>query len=215
MEVGMDWRKPMSALIPGLEGAVLHHLWQVNQPRTATQVHGAARAGSLSGIRRALDRLAGQGVVTTGEAGNVVLYELNQDHLAYPAIEAALERYDPMTMLHDRLAELTRIHTVELAQQPTVAIYGSVARGEAAPESDLDLLLVLDDSAPGQMADILEGQLRVMGERWTGNHVHVFRCSASWLKDAKRREDPLLASWLAEAQTVHGRPVQELLAGVV
>ena len=203
----------MTALIPGLEGSAVHHLWSVREPRTASQVYLRTRAGSLSGIRRALDRLSRQGVVSARTAGNVILYQLNQDHLAYPAIDAALARYEPFAELRRRLAELTAAHATDLRHEPIVAIYGSVARGDASSESDLDLLLVLDDDAPEAAGDDLEAALRTHGQRWTGNHVHVFRCSASWLADAHRREDPLVASWLAEAQVVHGRSLRDELAG--
>lgn len=207
----MDWRNPITALFPGLDGNVLDHLWRVNEPRTASQVHRAARVGSLSGIRRALERLTRQGVVTARGAGNVILHELNRDHLAYPAIDAALSAYEPFQELSRRLADLGQTHSAELHRTPTIAIYGSVARGDAAPESDLDLLLVIDDDMPETVADELEAQLRRMGERWTGNRVHVFRCTPDWIVRARSMKDPLLRSWAADARTVLGRPVPDLL----
>lgn len=208
----MDWNRPMRALIPGLEGAVLRHLWRSEEPRTASQVHLATREGSLSGIRRALDRLVGQGVVVAHAAGHVLLYRLNTDHLAYPAIDGALQQYRPRSLLRARMAQLVDEQSADLGLSPSVAIYGSVARGDATVRSDLDVLLVVADDAPDPAVDALAAQIRLMAQRWTGNPVHVFTCTPAWLVDAARREDPLVESWLADAETVYGTTVRDILA---
>ena len=39
-----------------------------------------------------------------------------------------------------------------------VILFGSVARGEATPDSDLDLLIVLDDDAPADKLTLAAGQ---------------------------------------------------------
>jgi len=47
--------------------------------------------GTPAGIRRALYRLSGQGLVTAGRPGDLTLYPLNCERVLYPAAEALLD----------------------------------------------------------------------------------------------------------------------------
>jgi predicted nucleotidyltransferase len=81
------------------------------------------------------------------------------------------------------------------------AIYGSVARGEEAPESDIDLLLV-GDFAP---ADLLPMLRRV--EEQFGREVNVTRYSKREFRDKMRRGDHFLKSMIkGKLITLTGSP---------
>ena len=92
--------------------------------------------GSHQGVRNAADRLAEQGVVSRRSAGNANLYKLNRDHIAAPWIEG-------LASLPAQVLERLR-DAINGWQEPPVLVvlFGSAARGEAKPESDLDLLVV-------------------------------------------------------------------------
>ena len=204
----MDWSKPTEALIPGLEGVALRQLHAVAGPQTAGDVHERAGSGSRNGVRYALDRLADQGIVTRTVAGNTALYELNRDHLAYEALDAALSIYRPYTDLRSRLKALIRDCSWNdpHGRQPSLAIYGSVARGDAGSSSDVDLLLVVPDGRDVddlQVDDISEA-LHVLVQRWTGNRAHVDVRSVSEIRRAAAEGDPIFLSWDREADFVFG-----------
>jgi predicted nucleotidyltransferase len=204
----VDWSKPTEALIPGLEGVVLRQLYVVQAPQTAGDVHGRAGTGSRNGIRYALDRLAEQGIVTRTPAGNTAIYELNREHLAYPALEAALSEYNPYGELRRRLRTLVAdcAWNDESGLGPSLAIYGSVARGDARPDSDLDLLLIVPDGRDGDdpQVDDMSETLHVHVERWTGNRAHVDVRTRSAVEEARERRDPMFDSWQREADFVFG-----------
>jgi predicted nucleotidyltransferase len=212
----MDWSMVTAALIPGLDGVVLGQLYRVQTPQSAADVHRRAGAGSLNGVRYALDRLADQGLVEVSKVGNTYGYLLNRDHVVYPAVAAALDALDPWGELTRRLSELVDEH---LAAGPStarvsLALYGSTARREAGTGSDIDLLLVAPDDEPVVAAwlDGLTDALHQKVPRWTGNDAHVYRVTAAALVDAARDRDPLVASWTQDAVTVAGPDVRQLIA---
>lgn len=208
----MDWTRPINTLIPGLDGIALDRLWRVTGSQTAPEIHRRAGAGSLMGFRYALDRLVTQGVVKANQAGNTILYELNKDHLAFPALQALLENYHPYGDLRERLARLVERHWENKRHQPSLAIYGSVARQQGTIESDLDLLLVVR-SHERDSSDLegLTAALHREPETWTGNPVHLYVATRDELRAAHDSKDPIAVSWDAEVDTVYGPDVRELM----
>jgi predicted nucleotidyltransferase len=207
-EVPVDWSKPTEALIPGLEGVALRQLYLVDGPQTAGDVHERAGTGSRNGLRYALDRLADQGIVVRTTAGNTAIYELNREHLAYPALTAALGTYRPYPDLRDRLRDLVRDCPWD-GPLFSLAVYGSVPRGQAGPDSDVDLLLVLPDSRDPDdpLVDDLSEVLHVQVKRWTGNRAHLDVRTERQVQVAAETRDPLFASWAQDADFVFGRDV--------
>lgn len=208
----MDWRHTTSAVIPGLEGVALRVLWSAGRPLTSGDVHRAARNASYSGVRYALDRLVSQGVLLAERIGGTTAYRPNVDHLAWPAIEAALDRFDPWADLIRRAEMLVHdeVHP-EFRAGITVAVFGSVARGEATQDSDLDLVIVVPDDLPGKVLDALTDRFRVEGEVWTGNAVQVYALRNGDLAAAVRSDDPIVTSWRDDARTLVGRPFLDII----
>lgn len=205
----MDWTRPTEALIPGLEGVALRQLYLVDAPQTAGDVHERAETGSRNGIRYALDRLADQGIVTRTPVGNTAVYELNRDHLAYPALDAALSTYAPYADLRDRLRDLARDCAWNGPALFSLALYGSVARREAGPDSDVDLLMVLPDGVDADDANVdeLSETLHVHVKRWTGNRAHLDVRTLHQVHMAAAAQDPVFTSWLRDADFVFGDDV--------
>ena len=65
-----------------------------------------ASRGSEAGIRKALARLTSHGIIGAQEAGRALLYTLNRDHLAVPALEVLANM---RTELERRLSGLVRL----------------------------------------------------------------------------------------------------------
>ena len=100
-----------------------------------------------------------------------------------------------------------RIGSISLEKAPsetTVAIFGSVARGDAGLSSDIDIVIVSRDSvhtdARLELVDELEERIREM----TGNSVNVIDILDEDLDRLVKNEDPLVKSWLQDARTLHG-----------
>lgn len=124
-------------------------------PLSAAQL---AREAGLTpqGIRLVLDDLVGQGVVTAHGQGRSRLYSIDVAHPLAPALSALFAAE------HARWERLlTRLRDVLSAFEMLDAawLYGSVARGEDGPASDVDLALVTHGT-PGELANAVRERLR-------------------------------------------------------
>jgi predicted nucleotidyltransferase len=198
----MDWTRPLAPIVHGAEGVVLDRLCRVSAPQTAGQLRRRADDRlSLTGVRKALGRL-----------GSAVGYQINVEHLAYPAVRAMVDAYVPYPLLRDRLRALVEARFPDAP--PAVALYGSVVRAQAQVDSDIDILVVVPDRwphAPGDAQDLV-AELYAAVSRWTGNAPQVVLSTTADLTRARRAGDPFVASLAREADTVVGPSVRELAA---
>ncbi|HLI38324.1 MAG TPA: hypothetical protein VKV80_13445 [Streptosporangiaceae bacterium] len=203
----MDVAQPIRCVIPTLDGQALEVLSGVSGSLTGREVARLARHGSESGVRRALDRLVQQGVVDAEQRGGAVFYQLNREHLAYPAVEvlAGLRRE-----LLDRLTALLAAWAIPPLH---ASMFGSAARRDGDARSDIDILLVRpedidEDSEPwaSQVEDLRE---RV--GRWTGNRCQPYQVDPPGIAAHARVGAGIIQSWLRDAITLHGPGISSFL----
>lgn len=204
----MDVSEPSRCVIPTLEGPVLDVLARTRAPLAGREVARLARAGSEAGVRLALHRLVDQGVVLAHERGGAVFYELNHDHLAFPAIQilVGLRRE-----LLDRLIDLFPTWAVPPLH---ASLFGSAARRDGDTRSDIDVLLIHadeidEDSEPwtSQVDDLRE---RV--RRWTGNHCQLYQVDEQGIATHVRRKAGIVPEWARDSITLFGPDVSHFLA---
>lgn len=192
----MELNRPLATVTPTLDGDVLAVLAQHEVSFTTGQLHRVLSRYSQEGIRKVLIRLTRQGVVHAERVGNSYSYRLNGEHLAArPIIELAHIPRTLLQRLEDRLSAW--------AFKPTyAAVFGSAARGTMTEDSDLDILLVLDDDTPIDEWEQQVAELAADVSRWTGNDTRPLEYTVSELSAA--RDEPVLRAVLAEGLTVAG-----------
>lgn len=115
-------------------------------------------------VRTGLNVLRGLGVVTVKGTGHAQLYSLRPDHPLHAPIEALFE------------AELARFRAIyeairqaaESCKPSLIAayLYGSVARGQDRPDSDLDILIIMEaEDCVSIVTHAMREALREPGER--------------------------------------------------
>ena len=83
-----------------------------------------------------------------------------------------------------------------------VIVFGSVARGATGPDSDIDLLVVIDDDAPLQML----GARSIYEARKNYHHaVDIMPCRSSVLNERARAKGSFADIVLREGLTVYER----------
>ena len=98
------------------------------------------------------------------------------------------------------LAEV--VHRLVAVYQPeSIYLFGSVARGDAGPDSDYDLLVVVPDDATPQRR---RSRLAYEALRGSGTAADVLVCSSSYFKDRRTLKASLPGTVLREGRLLHG-----------
>lgn len=161
-------------------------------------------------INQVLRQLEAQGVVQSSVVGKAHLYRLNISHILVtgfilPLIEQEQEIFRKLGQgIIDRLAPHPPL---------SVILYGSVARGEEEPDSDLDLLLLYEDSQYISTKDAITANHRVFEwvNREYGNRASIRH---DWIADFKRDaagRDPLVQNIIKEGRSIAGLAMTEVL----
>jgi predicted nucleotidyltransferase len=175
MENTMQLQFPLHTISDSVDADVLYALARAEAEFTVAELRAVLGRRSLEGIRRSLARLVDQGIVAQHRVGRSSSYALNRDHLAAPAIIALAELN---TTLRSRITERLR----EWTHQPVyAAIFGSGARGEMRPQSDIDFALVREGADDDTWEQQVEDLTRDIAA-WTGNDVRPLILDADTIR---------------------------------
>ncbi|MGH2625205.1 MAG: nucleotidyltransferase domain-containing protein [Anaerolineales bacterium] len=197
----MDLNRPLSVITPTVDADVLAVLAGAQAAFTGRQVHQVAGRHSERGIRNALHRLCTQGIVHRERVGAADQYRLNRAHLAAPYIEA-------LAGLRDQLLQRISGELDRWAIAPVfAALFGSAARGEMRPDSDIDLLVVREDTVDAD-DPVWRDQVDALAREvttWTGNDTRVLEFGAGEVRAGLDAGDAVLLAARDEGIVLHGR----------
>lgn len=200
----MNLSEPTQIVTPTLDGPVLAVLGRAETPLTGREVSRLARRGSSDGVRRVLHRLTAQGIALARDQGGAVVYQLNREHIGAEAILSLVD-------LSRLLLERVRV-AIEAWTFPPIhaSLFGSFARGEAGPDSDIDVLLVRRGSDREAAWDEDLAQLIEDTWKWTGNSLVPTQFTQGELR--RGIGAPLITEVRLEAVHLAGEPLDRLLA---
>ena len=179
----MDLGSPVLDVAPAVRGALLQALARLEQPVTRRQL--AAAAGVAPGHASAvIEELIQAGLVSQTIAGRSSMVILNRSHLAAgPVLALAGLRGELIRRLRQRLSAWSHLRGAWL--------FGSVARGDADSDSDVDLLIVADHLQSTDLHERL-AQLHADVRSWTGNDLQLVEHSAASWRKLVRSKNPLV-----------------------
>lgn len=166
---------------------------------------------SVYKMHHALKFLTEQGVLSFTPVGASHLYRLQSDHILVQKV------LNPLIVFQENIfLQLGKDVMKELDPLPlSIILYGSVARGEERPNSDLDILLVYKNQE--SIATGSEEELHYLGEQFNkiikkyGNLLMMKRCEVSELKNEKNQNAELFKKILKEGRVIYGLSKRELL----
>jgi predicted nucleotidyltransferase len=180
----MDFRHPLRVVTPTLDGDVLRVLAGTHGGLTGREIGRLTGSKAHEGTRRVLERLVTQGIVLRDPVGRAYSYQLNRDHLAASHIEGlAALRLELVARLRQRIGQWS--------VNPVLAVlFGSAARGEADPTSDIDLLVIrpakIDPDSDKWRQQLVD--LETSTTAWTGNDTRMLEYGEDELRTGVRRE---------------------------
>jgi predicted nucleotidyltransferase len=130
-----------------------------------------------------IEELIRSGLVSETLAGRSSMVVLNRSHLAA----------GPVLALAGLRGELIRRLRERLSAWPVLGawLFGSVARGDADSDSDVDLLIVADDPQSPVLRERLS-RLQADVRSWTGNDLQLVEHSPSSWRKLVRAKNPLV-----------------------
>ncbi|SEE98233.1 nucleotidyltransferase domain-containing protein [Ruania alba] len=200
----MDVSRPLTAVIPSLEGPVLEVLAGTSRALTGREIHRLTGTGSESGVRLVLNRLVEHGLVHATRAGRATLYVANRDHIAWPAVRALTE------LRHDLFGRLRRLTMSWEIEPTTVAVFGSAARGDGNVDSDIDILIVHRTPDEPRWTNQVD-TLRESVLAWTGNHCQVYDITDTDFARHVTTGEAIVDEWRQDAVVVFGTPLDRLI----
>jgi predicted nucleotidyltransferase len=199
----MDLESPLRTLAAPIEAEVLRVLAGADTEFTAPQVHRIAASGSPFGVRKALARLTEAGLVSGNLIGTTQTWRANRKHLLWSAVEIAV---GARARLLDSIEQ-----EVRRADGVYAYLYGSLARRQSSPESDVDVLLVFPNAYnPEEIAEVAGG-LSDNITAWTGNEAQMFSVTQDELRALIRDEASIAQSFQSDAVPLVGPDYSMLL----
>ncbi len=195
----MDFVHPIEAILPAAQGRVLAVLAGTTAElnlRTIARLSGVSQAQAS----RVLPGLVELGVVERREVPPSSLFRLVPEHVAARVV---LDLAASTDRVLDEIGRTAR----ELPVPPlSVIVFGSFARREAGPDSDIDLVVVRPgriDEDDEQWSSSIE-QWRNGVRRLTGNPVEVLEVSADEAASRLAGRSHLWNEIRREGRVVHG-----------
>lgn len=185
----MDLNRPFGGVIPGVRGAVLAVVLRTGHELTGRQVHGMVGDYSLGSVQDALKSWERLGVIESRAVGRAYVYRVEESHVAVA----------PLRHLLDPLSALTEIISGVIGESAeSVILFGSVARGEANSDSDIDLAVIAHE--PWDRRAVLSEAIRV----GTGNECDILVFTPASFSDALDRGEPVAVDVIKDGVALIG-----------
>jgi predicted nucleotidyltransferase len=194
----VDLSAPLASFMNGLDAVALRVVARAGSALTGRQIARLAGTGTPANVRLSLLRLVDIGLVISVPAPHATMYSANRSHILWPAVEIAMNARQELNRRVAAFADSSAPEGV------TVALYGSVARGDSTKTSDVDLLVVFPDEVALDDRDEFVTGLRDNVQLWTGNDAQIYDLTESSLTRQKEDGDPIVDSWASEGIVVFG-----------
>ncbi len=185
----MDFGEPFGGLMPGARGAVLAVLLRTGAPLTGRRVHAlVADRHSLGAVQQALRDLDRLGLITMEAVGRAGVHRVNEAHAAIA----------PLRALASPIEVLTRVVEEAVRGVEAVLVFGSVARGDAHADSDVDLVVIAPAAWDGR------AELQQQVQERLGNDCDVLHLTGDHFKLAPEDREPVVSEILRDGIALIG-----------
>jgi uncharacterized protein len=190
---------------------VVRALMSVGGPVSGNEARLLAGVQSKSGMQAALDALTELGILQREETRRIQLFRINQNHDLVEPLRALFDAESSrITRLREALEKIldggaVREHTL------SIILFGSNARGDARPDSDLDLLVATEaESQIERVSEVLIDAIPAIRRRF-GLRLSPLVLEKARVQERWRDGDPLMQNVLSEGRTLYGAHFHDLV----
>ncbi len=181
--------------------------------RTGAELNGReiAKALGLSHVKchTALQEFAGHGLVTMRRVGKSILYKLNEDNLLSREVIRPL--FEKEQGLPGKVAE--KILDEFTGERPlSIILFGSMARGGARQDSDIDILVVVRDGGEAQKAEEILAKASVKVAKELGNQLNPLVRDKKSLRLEVKKQSGVYAEIAKSGKRLYGKSIGELFS---
>lgn len=158
-------------------------------------------------VSKVLKELEKEGVIVSKKAGRSILHSLNRNH--YLVKNIILPVFIKENQFKKTLAEILK--TKLNFPIESIILFGSVARGEEKPKSDIDLLFIISNKS--NSADLEDKVLNLNNQivKNFGNSISPLIIKTSEFKKKIVKNNKLIKSILKEGEVLQGKMISEIL----
>lgn len=140
---------------------------------------------NINSIRRELKKLEDIGLLKSENVGNLKYYTVNRDFNIYPELrDILLKTVGASEILGQDISSLRDIRAA--------FIYGSYARGDAGPDSDIDMIVIGTVNEDALIMAVREIEKRLKRE------INYVLMTSDEFQSRKERGDPFISNVLKE-----------------
>lgn len=203
----MDYERPVEALIPGVQGRVLGVLARTGTELTMRTVADLAGV-SPQQASVVIGKLVDLGLVERRDVPPASLVRLAANNVAAQAVLSIAN------LRNNVLSRLIQFASAIVPTPASLTVFGSFARGEAGPDSDIDVLAVRPSGMPTDAYEWTDslGRWAQQATVAAGNPVNVIEAATEELPALLRRSGPSVWKDAAtEGIVLAGVPLTELV----
>lgn len=206
----MLFQKPLNSILgQSSKVKILRFLIRSQAELNGTQI---AKAVGLSHVKSntALQELVVHGFITMRRVGRSCLYRLDRENIVIKKLLKPLFEKE-----YHLLDELKKIIISELkSPYPlSIVLFGSIVKGNARPNSDIDLLLVIPKDKNMAQA---KGEVERAGEKVLkifGNHLSPLIVKVDPFCKKYRKKEKLYVDIVKNGKPIYGKSLQEVISG--
>jgi predicted nucleotidyltransferase len=195
----MDLGHPEYSILGTNRARVLHRLFVLGEAASGRYIHELSGNAALQTTQRILDELVSIGMVRVRRVGAANAYRANRDHILWEPVEAILAT---RARLESSITAV--LESVFGARLLGAMLYGSVARGDATAESDIDILAVWGDTVEDELQAIIVADASDRIARLSGNPAQIIAMTRSELEALVDADDPFVQSLRREGRRIAG-----------
>lgn len=190
---------------------ILRALLPLTSPVSGAELRSLSGVRSAGGLWKALGELTELGLLQRDVSRRIQFFRINREHdLAEPLRTLFDAESRRLARLREALEEIlrggaVREHTV------SIIVFGSNARGDARPGSDLDLLVVTETgSQVERVLEVLIDAIPAVQHRF-GLRLSPLVLEKGRVQERYRDGDPLMQNVLSDGRTLYGTHFHEMV----